>query len=95
MRNYEIMYILRPELDEEKRKKEIQTLHEILSTDGGEIVDVNEWGLRDLAYEIKKVKKGYYVVTKLKTETVNGINEFKRLCLLNSNVLRFLITVID
>lgn len=95
MRKYEIMYILKPDIDEAGRKSEIANLHSILTKNGATIDDVSEWGLRDLAYEIKKFKKGYYVVLKLTTETTNPIDEFNRLVLLDSNVLRFLITTLD
>lgn len=95
MRKYEIMYILKPDIDEAGRKTEISNLHAILTSNGAKIDDVAEWGLRDLAYEIKKVKKGYYVVLKLSTETTNSIDEFSRLVRLDSNVLRFLITTLD
>ena len=46
-----------------------------------------------LAYEIKKEKKGYYVVVKLEAEDTKGINEFDRLARNDLNVLRYLITV--
>ena len=60
-----------------------------------QVAETNEWGLRDLAYEINKVKKGYYVVLKLSTETPKCIEEFNRITRLDSKVLRSLVTVID
>ena len=93
MKKYEIMYILKPELDAEATKAEIASLQNILEANGSKLVDVNEWGLRALAYEIKKEKKGYYVVVKLEAEDTKGINEFDRLARNDLNVLRYLITV--
>ena len=93
MKKYEIMYILKPELDAEATKAEIASLQNILETNGSKVVDVNEWGLRTLAYEIKKEKKGYYVVVKLEAEDTKGINEFDRLARNDLNVLRYLNTV--
>ena len=95
MRKYEIMYILTPELDDETRKNEVASLAIILTSNGATIDETNEWGLRDLAYEINKVKKGYYVVLKLSTETPKCIEEFNRITRLDSKVLRSLVTVID
>ena len=93
MRKYEIMYILTPELDDETRKNEVASLANILTSNGATIDETNEWGLRDLAYEINK--KGYYVVLKLSTETPKCIEEFNRITRLDSKVLRSLVTVID
>ena len=92
MKKYELMYILKPNLDENVRKEEIAKLHGILTNNGAKLGKVNEWGLKDLAYEIKKEKKGYYVVTKFEAEE-QALKEFNRLTKINSNVLRFLITV--
>ncbi len=92
MKKYEIMYILTPTLDDAARKEEISKLHGILTSKGAKVGKVNEWGLKDLAYEIKKEKKGYYVVSKVEAEKA-ALDEFTRLTKFNSNVLRFLITV--
>ncbi len=93
MRKYEIMYILRADLDEEARKAEMAKLAKILTDKGATINKVDEsLGLRDLAYPIKDETKGYYVV--LRVEMGNeAINEFNRLVRINPNVLRHLIVV--
>ena len=62
MKKYEIMYILKANLDDANRNELIGKLNNYLTVDGGTIDNVNEWGLKDLAYEINKDKKGYYVV---------------------------------
>lgn len=62
MRKYEVMYIIRPTLEMEAKKALIAELNTILTTRGTETVSVNEWGTRDLAYEINDFKKGYYAV---------------------------------
>lgn len=92
MKKYEIMYILKSSLDDAARKAEVEKLHGILTSNGSKIVNVNEWGLRDLAYPIKKENKGYYVVIKIEAENV-ALNEFTRLTKFDNNVLRNLITV--
>ena len=93
MKKYEIMYILKPSLDADGTKSAIASLQSILEDNGAKVVDVNEWGLRTLAYEIKKEKKGYYVVVKLEANDTKAINEFDRLARNDNNVLRYLITV--
>ena len=57
-----------------------------------QVKEVKEWGLRDFAYPMKKQTKGYYVVLKVSAEP-GSLDEFNRLAKLDSNVIRFLITV--
>jgi small subunit ribosomal protein S6 len=92
MKNYEIMYILMPDLAADAIKDEIAQLAKILTDNGGKITGSNEWGMRDLAYEIKKQMKGYYVVTTA-TCDAKAVNEFDRIARLDPKVIRFLITV--
>ncbi len=94
MRKYEIVYILKADLDEEARKAENEKLAKIITDNGGTVTKTDETllGLRDLAYPIKEETKGYYVV--LKVEMGNeAINEFNRLVRIDQSVLRHLITV--
>lgn len=91
MKKYEIMYILKANLEDADRNQLIGKLHEILSLDGGSIESVDEWGVRDFAYEINGDKKGYYVVVNLNTESVNGLNEFERVSRINAKVIRSLV----
>lgn len=92
MKKYEIMYILKSSLDDAARKAEIEKLHGILTANGGKVTNVNEWGLRELAYEIKKETKGFYVVIKVETDSV-ALKEFDRLTRFDNNVLRTLVLV--
>jgi len=91
MKKYEIMYIVKANLDEEARTQVIEKLHDILTRNGGTITNVDQWGIRDLAYEINDETKGYYVVIKMSAEGDAAIKEFNRLVKINPNVLRFLI----
>ncbi len=91
MRKYEIMYILKANLDEEGRKAEQEKLAALLTKNGAKIENVDEkFGLRDLAYPIDDETKGYYVVLKVSAEQV-ALYEFNRKVRHNANVLRFLI----
>ena len=93
MRKYEIMYILRADLDEAARKEAMEKLASIITTNGGKIENTDEsMGLRELAYPIKDETKGYYVVLKV-TMGNEAINEFNRLVRINGSVLRHLIVV--
>lgn len=88
MKKYEIMYILKANLDDATRNELIGKLHDILTVNGGTIENVNEWGLKELAYEINKEKKGYYVVVEANVAGNDVLAEFSRRAKLNANVLR-------
>jgi small subunit ribosomal protein S6 len=92
MGKYEIMYILSADLDEAARKAEMEKLHGILKDQKLEVKNVNEWGVREFAYPIKKLTKGYYVIIKVAGEP-EGLKEFDRLAKLDNQVIRFLVTV--
>ncbi len=91
MKKYELMYILKANLDEAALMSEKEALSRILTDNGAQITKVTEWGLKDFAYEIKKERKGYYVILNFETETNNAVNEFRRIVALDNNVIRFLI----
>jgi small subunit ribosomal protein S6 len=89
VREYEIMYILRPDLEEEQEKAVKEKLASILTGNGAEINEVKELGKRRLAYEINDVNTGTYVVLYV-TAGSEAINEFDRLVKINDDVLRFM-----
>ncbi len=91
MKNYELMYILKPSLEEGVLKAEKENVSKLLTTNGCNIGKIEELGLKDLAYEIKKERKGYYVVLNFETENVKALDQVKKQLTLNTNVIRFLI----
>ena len=95
MKKYETMFILNINLDEEARKATLESLLDTLKTNGANITDVNEWGVRDFAYEINKQTKGYYVVVNFETENSNLNAEFTRICNINENVVRNIVIALD
>lgn len=94
MRKYELMYIVKPSLDEAARTAVIEKLHAILTDNGATVDSVDEWGLRDLAYEIDDQTKGYYVVTTF-TSDEKAVDEFNRLTRINKDVVRHMIVRLD
>ena len=87
MRKYELMYIIRPSLEPEAIKDIIANLNNVITSNGGNIVELKEMGLKDLAYEIEKHKKGYYVWL-LVEMSVEAIAEYKRIVSINENIIR-------
>jgi len=93
MRKYEIMYILKADLDETARKAEMDKLAELLTKNGATVDKTDEsFGLRELAYPINDELKGYYVVLKVSAEQA-ALYEFNRKVRHNANVLRHLVVV--
>ena len=90
MRKYEIMYIVNANLDDAKRTEVITNLHAIITDNGGSITDVNEWGLKEFAYKIEDMSKGYYVVTNFEANN-ECLDEFDRLIGINQNIVRYMI----
>ena len=94
MKRYEIMYIIRPNLEDGVRNALIAELNKILTDYKSEDLKVNEWGIKDLAYEINDLKKGYYVVIDLMTN-VDAINELDRVMKIRENVIRHIVIARD
>ncbi len=84
------MYIVNASLEDGARAKLVEGLHNILTTAGGSIDNVDEWGCKEFAYEINHMTKGYYYVINV-TANNEGIAEFDRLARINTNVIRFMI----
>lgn len=87
MKQYETMYIVKSSLDEASRVSLIESLSKIITDAQGSVEKVDEWGLRDFAYEIDGMTKGYYVVMTYSVG-VEGLNEFNRIAGINSDVVR-------
>ena len=68
MRTYEVLYIIRPELDEEQTEAMVEKFKSLIENNGGEITKLDKWGKRKLAYEIKHSREGFYVLMEFKGE---------------------------
>lgn len=89
MRHYETTYILRPNLGEDQFNEIIERTNAIITNDGGSIIDIDRWGIKKLAYEIKKEVQGYYVLINFAAHGTT-INEIERIFRIDDNVLRYL-----
>ena len=77
MREYEIVYVIRPDLTDEDRTAKVDRIHSLITEHGGEIAKTEEWGTRVLAYEIRHCAEGYYGLTEflLSPESIRPIEE--------------------
>ena len=94
MKKYEIMYILRSNLEQEAIKAEVEAAKNIITSNNSKVVDVKEWGLRELAYEIEHNKKGYYVVMNVEA-TKEAINEFNRIAGYSEKIIRHIVVALE
>lgn len=90
MRAYEIMYIIRPNIDDEAKKSLVERFDNILTENGAEIIESKEWGKRRLAYEINDYRDGIYHIIKTKAKPV-AVQEFSRLAKINDDILRHIV----
>lgn len=62
MRKYETIFVMHPSLDAEANKAAVEKFKGVIENGGGTVDNVDDWGKRKLAYEIKKVNEGYYTL---------------------------------
>ena len=95
MKNYEIMFIVRPTLSEEEIKKVASSFEKVLKDNGAKEINVKEMGQKELAYEINDFKSGYYYLVNLQASDDKAIKEFDRLALISEDVIRHLVINLD
>jgi len=89
MRAYEVIVVIDTKLDEEATNALITKYEELLKNNGAEIVKIDRWGKRRLAYEINKHREGFYVLYDFKAEPA-AVAEMERLMKIADDILRFL-----
>ena len=87
MRQYELMVILDPELDDRTVQPSLERFLKVVTTDGGTVDTVDIWGRRRLAYEIQKKSEGIYAVVAFTSEPATA-KELDRQLGLNESVMR-------
>ena len=92
---YEIMYIIRPNIDEEAKTALVNRFDSILKDNGAEVLESKLWGKRRLAYEIQDFREGLYHVVNVEANDDAALNEFDRLSKINGDILRHMIVKVD
>lgn len=91
MRKYEITFIVRPDVDEATAKSVFESMKNVITSCKANILEEQEWGQKELAYEINKYKNGYYYYLLVEAENANATSEFDRVALINENIIRHLV----
>ena len=93
---YEIMFIIRPDLGEDNREQLIERFKKVLTDNGAEITKSDFWSKnRKFAYEIEDYTEGDYYIVELTTSSLDAVNEFDRLALINDDILRHMVVRLD
>ena len=95
MTKYEIMFIVRSDIDEEARKNTVKTLEKTLNNSKTTITLSKELGQKEFAYEIKKMKSGYYYLYNIETSSTEATKEFDRVAGIEENVVRHLVLKLE
>lgn len=90
MRNYEVMFIVKPNLEDDATQVVCDNMKKVLEDMGAKIVEVVNMGRRELAYEIETFKNGSYFLIKLEGEP-KAVKEFDRVANINENVIRHIV----
>lgn len=92
MREYEVTVILQPQLEEAERNQVIERINELLIPGNKEegALTANHWGLRQLAYPIRKFTEGYYILYEAKLNPTR-IREIERTMEFNEDILRYMV----
>lgn len=89
---YEIMYIIRPNIDEEAKTALIERFDAILKDNGAEVIESKDWEKRRFAYEMNGYREGiYHIVNVSSPSSANAVNEFDRLAKINDDIIRHMI----
>lgn len=94
MANYESVLIARQDLGASQVNSLVSDLSEVIKKEGGEVVKTDNWGLKNLAYRIKKNRKGYYVLLNI-VAPAQAIFEYERRIRLNEDVIRYMTVKVD
>ena len=93
-RTYESVIIINAALEDEQVEATISRMQETITTHGGELIELDKWGRKRLAYPIKKAKSGYYVVIRF-SATTDLVSTLERNYRLDENVIRYLTIQLD
>ena len=94
MNKYEVMFIVRPDMEEAEIRKTAESMKKVLTDGKAKVIEEKAMGQRELAYEIKKFNTGYYFlyIVEASKETQQ---EFNRVARINENIIRHLIVKVE
>ena len=94
MRDYELVAIINPEIDEEGVSKIVDKVSQSIDSRGGVVEDIRKWGKRKLAYPIKRFMEGDYVLARFKL-TPKSVKELEGEISASVDILRYLVIKVE
>ncbi|MBQ8676846.1 MAG: 30S ribosomal protein S6 [Alphaproteobacteria bacterium] len=94
MNKYESVLIARQDLGTSQVSSLVDSLKDVVTRQGGEVVRVDNWGLKNLAYRIKKNRKGHYVLLNIEAPAT-AVAEYERVMRVNEDIIRYMTVKVD
>jgi len=94
IKHYESVVIINASLEDEQVQVTINNIKESITTNGGEITGIDDWGRKRLAYNINKAKSGYYLISRFNA-LPSMIANFERALKLDETIVRYMTIVLD
>jgi len=94
MRNYEVMFVVKPTLEEEATQALVDSMKKVLEDKKAKIENVQNMGRRELAYEIETFKNGNYFLFKVSGSS-EAVKEFDRVANINENIIRHIVVKVE
>lgn len=91
---YEILFIVRPDLEEKSINDTLKRFETLLVDNGAKVLSSKELGQKELAYEIKNHKSGYYFLINVESDS-KAISEFDRVATLSEDIIRHIAIKLD
>lgn len=89
MKKYELAVVVSAKLEDEERAATVEKVKEVITRFGGTVTDVDDWGKRKLAYEIQKMREGFYYFVHFESDGTCPAEVEKRVRIME-NVIRYL-----
>jgi small subunit ribosomal protein S6 len=93
-REYELVYIVRPDLDEDAVRAAQESVEKLIGERDGEVVKTNVWGKRRLAYEVQKMRDGHYVLLNIRLDSTR-VADLERALRIHDTVFRHMLVSQD
>ena len=94
MNKYEIMFVVRPDMEEAEIRKTAENMKKVLTDAKANILEEKPMGQRELAYEVRKYNTGYYFLLVVEA-TPSAEEEFKRVARINESLLRHIVVKVE
>ena len=95
MKKYEVMFIVKPTLEEDTINQVAENMKKVLTDKKATIIDAKKKKKKELAYEIKGFKSGYYFLFTVESENADAVKEFDRVALISEDIIRHLIVKVE